>query len=61
MPVRTELPNSSFSRSNSDGGLVAGRQEVDLQNERLKVLSPCPGQLPGRFLLAGEVKWLETN
>eukprot|EP00904_Undaria_pinnatifida_P010268 jgi/Undpi1/6371/HiC_scaffold_20.g08852.m1 len=33
--------------------------EVDMDKRRLAVLSPCPGSLPSRFLLAGTVKWQE--
>lgn len=33
--------------------------EVDMEKRRLAVLSPCPGSLPSRFLLAGTVKWQE--
>jgi len=51
-----ESPEALLS-SNAAGFLYV--QEVDLQNERLTVLAPCPGQLPGRLLLAGDVKWLE--
>jgi len=33
--------------------------EVDMDKRRLAVLSPCPGSLPSRFLIAGSVKWQE--
>ncbi|CAM9682875.1 unnamed protein product [Ectocarpus sp. 6 AP-2014] len=33
--------------------------EVDMDKRRLAVLSPCPGSLPSRFLIAGTVKWQE--
>jgi len=36
-------------------------QEVDVQANRMTVLSPCPGALPGNFMLMGNVKWLETS
>jgi len=36
-------------------------QEVDTVNERITILSPCPGALPGKFLLAGDIKWMETE
>ena len=36
-------------------------QEVDTVNERITILSPCPGPLPGNFMLVGDVKWMETE
>ncbi|CAN0345848.1 unnamed protein product [Discosporangium mesarthrocarpum] len=44
-------------QSNTAGFLYV--TEVDMEQRRLAVLSPCPGALPSRFLLAGSVKWQE--
>jgi len=30
-----------------------------MQLRQLTVVAPSPGQLPGRFLLHGSLKWLE--
>ncbi|CAM9553971.1 unnamed protein product, partial [Choristocarpus tenellus] len=44
-------------QSNTAGFLYV--TEVDVEQRRLAVLSPCPGALPSRFLLVGTVKWIE--
>jgi len=32
---------------------------VDVENDTLTVLSPCPGMLPSKHLLVGSLKWVE--
>lgn len=68
MTPSNELVNKvlsvSYSTSEEDilGANIAGYvvvKEVDLKRQSMKVLSPCPGPLPGKFLLMGELTWME--
>uniref|UniRef100_A0A7S1EUV0 Protein CLP1 homolog n=1 Tax=Timspurckia oligopyrenoides TaxID=708627 RepID=A0A7S1EUV0_9RHOD len=34
--------------------------KVDTDRKQITVLSPSPGKLPGKFLITGSVKWLES-
>lgn len=34
--------------------------EVDLEKQLFTALTPCPGRLPGKFLLLGNIKYMET-
>ncbi|RYH19362.1 hypothetical protein EON65_26195 [archaeon] len=34
--------------------------QIDVENDRLTLLSPCPGALPSNYLLVGSVKWIEN-
>ena len=33
--------------------------ELDIDNDTMVVLSPCPGALPSKYLLMGSIKWVE--
>jgi polyribonucleotide 5'-hydroxyl-kinase len=33
--------------------------EVDEKKRRIKILSPCPGKLPKRYLWLGSLRWME--
>jgi polyribonucleotide 5'-hydroxyl-kinase len=33
--------------------------DVDMERKRLVMLSPCPGSLPSKYLLWGDIKWVE--
>lgn len=33
--------------------------QMDLENDRMTILSPCPGALPSYYLLVGSIKWVE--
>jgi hypothetical protein len=33
--------------------------QMDLENDRMTILSPCPGALPSTLLLVGSIKWVE--
>lgn len=33
--------------------------QVDMEARKIALLAPCPGLLPGRFLVLGSVKWVE--
>jgi len=33
--------------------------ELSLERNKFTVLSPCPGQLPGKYLIIGTLKWIE--
>ncbi|EEH51471.1 pre-mrna cleavage complex family protein [Micromonas pusilla CCMP1545] len=35
--------------------------DVDVANGRFTYLTPCPGELPSRNLIAGTLKWIETR
>jgi polyribonucleotide 5'-hydroxyl-kinase len=35
--------------------------DVDVANGRFTYLTPCPGELPSRNLIAGTLKWIETQ
>lgn len=34
--------------------------EVDIQRNQITYLAPCPGELPSKFLIMGNLTWLET-
>lgn len=34
--------------------------QVDVENDRMTILSPCQGALPTHHLLVGSIKWLES-
>jgi len=34
-------------------------QNVNEENGKVKVLTPCAGPLPGRFIIVGDIKWIE--
>jgi len=33
--------------------------DINFERRKMTVLSPCPGPLPGKFLIKGKLKWLE--
>jgi len=33
--------------------------EVNFERQKITVLAPCPGPLPGKYLILGSLKWLE--
>eukprot|EP01038_Epipyxis_sp_PR26KG_P007434 gene7434-10130_t len=33
--------------------------QVDIDNDRMTILCPCPGSLPSNYLLVGGIKWVE--
>jgi hypothetical protein len=33
--------------------------QLDFENDRMTILSPCPGALPSNILLVGSIKWVE--
>jgi polyribonucleotide 5'-hydroxyl-kinase len=33
--------------------------QMDFDNDKMSILSPCPGMLPSQFLLVGSIKWVE--
>lgn len=51
------LTTQELLNSNTAGFVYV--TEVDMDKRRLAVLSPCPGSLPSRFLIAGTIKWQE--
>lgn len=34
--------------------------QMDIENDKMTILSPCQGSLPTQYLLVGSVKWLEN-
>lgn len=46
-----------FLQSNVAGFVYVVKIHQD--TNRMDVLSPCPGQLPTRYLLVGNLKWME--
>jgi polyribonucleotide 5'-hydroxyl-kinase len=33
--------------------------QIDMEQDTIVVLSPCPGALPSNYLLVGSLKWVE--
>ena len=55
-PTGSEVPQSLIS-TNVAGFIYV--VEVHLDQNHMIVLSPCPGALPGKYLLQGTIKWVE--
>lgn len=49
--------SSGLNTSNAAG--FVSIVSVDIENDTLTVLSPCPGMLPSKHLLVGSLKWVE--
>lgn len=51
--------NQQFVEANVAGFVAI--LEVVPDKDRITILSPCPGQLPSRYLLIGSIKWSEMR
>ena len=70
IPITSALQHALLAVSHADvesevlSKNVAGFvhvQNVDMESKKLTLLSPQKGPLPGKFLLMGGIKWIDTG